>query len=204
MWPGCWSARCSARPLRPPDPAPGVAELAEGTQAKVLARPRPGLVQLIVIALFPLVFLAVGTFLLLHAGPRLIESLAARAWPQADGRVTGAELIEVGQQGGQVAERDRSYDVRIRYSFEAGGRSWQGERDGIWRDLRPLQPARERLAAFPEGKAVRVWYHPADPRRSLLDPMVGGGTWTMVIASVPLLALGLVMSVGFVRGVLRG
>lgn len=171
--------------------------------------PRPGPVQLIVIGLFPLVFLAVGTFLLLHAGPRLIESLAARSWPQADGRVVGAELVgaervEAGQDGGQRAERDRSYDVRIRYSFEAAGRSWQGERDGIWRDPRPLQPARERLAAFPEGSAVRVWYHPEDPRRSLLDPRVGGGTWTMVVVSVPLMALGVVMSVGFVRGVRRG
>ncbi len=158
---------------------------------------------IIVIALIPLAFLAAGTFLLLHAGPRLVESLAARAWPQADGRVVGADLVEV-DQGGQGPGRKAWYEVRIRYVFEAAGRRWDGERDGIWRDLRQLQPARERLAAFPEGTAVRVWYHPADPRRSLLDPVVGRGTWTMVIASVPLLALGMVMSVGFVRGVRRG
>ncbi|MBY0437935.1 MAG: DUF3592 domain-containing protein [Burkholderiales bacterium] len=171
--------------------------------AQASARPRPGLAQLLLIGMVPLAFLAAGTFLLLHAGPRLIESLAARAWPQADGRVTGAELVEVDEGGGSPG-RKGWYDVRIRYAFEADGRTWHGERDGIWRDLRQLAPARERLAAFPEGTAVRVWYHPADPRRSLLDPMVGGGTWTMVAGSVPLMALGLVMSVGFVRGVRRG
>ncbi len=159
--------------------------------------------QLCLIGLVPVVLLAGGIFLLLHAGPRLIESLAARSWPQADGRVIGADLVEAGVDG-SGSGRKGWYDVRIRYSFEAGGRTWQGERDGIWRDLRQLLPARERLAAFPEGAAVRVWYHPADPRRSLLDPMVGGGTWTMVVASVPLMTLGLVMSVGFVRGVRRG
>jgi hypothetical protein len=155
--------------------------------------------MLVAVALLPLALLATGTLLLLHAGPRLVESLAARSWPQAQGRVLGAELVEIDSGG-----RESLYEVRIRYAFDAGGQSWQGGRDGIWQDLKPLLPARERLAAFPAGAPVQVWYHPSDPRRSLLAPMVGSGTWTMVLGSAPLLALGLVMSIGFVRGVRRG
>ena len=43
-----------------------------------------------------------------------------------------------------------------------------------------------------------------NPARSLLDRSIGGGTWAMAIGGVPLLGLGLVMLIGFARGVRRG
>ena len=164
---------------------------------------RPGLVLVLVTALIPLAITAGGAWLLMHAGPRVIESLSARSWPEAPGRVVDA-LVEEVDQGGHGPGTKRWFEVHITYAFEAAGQTHRGDRVGLWRELRLGPQAKDVAASYPPGHPVPVYYDPLNPARSLLDRSIGGGPWAMVCAGVLLLALGVVMLVGFARGLSRG
>lgn len=164
-------------------------------------RPRPVLVLLT--ALIPLAVTAGGTFLVMHAGPRVIEGLSARSWPTVPGRVVDARVEEV-DLGGRGPGTKRWFEVRVTYVFDVAGRSHRGDRVGFWPERRLSPQAREFAASYPPGHPVRVYYDPSNPARSVLDRSIGAGTWAMAGAGVLLLVLGLVMLIGFARGLHRG
>ena len=164
---------------------------------------RPGLIAVLVTALIPLAFTVAGAFLLIHAWPPLIEGLSAQSWPDTSGRVIETRVVEVHLES-QGPGTKRWFEVRVTYTFDAAGRTHRGDRTGLWPERRLGQQARALAAGYPPGQPVSVYYNPSDPARSMLDRSIGGGTWAMAIAGVPLFALGVAMCIGFVRGVRRG
>lgn len=83
-------------------------------QTHVAPNARPGIVINLVTALFPLAITVAGAFLLLHAGPRLIEGLSASNWAEAQGRVIAAEVAEI-DMGGRGPGAKRWFEVHVAY-----------------------------------------------------------------------------------------
>ncbi len=164
--------------------------------------PRPSLFQILIILMIPLFFTIGGAFLLINAWPRVVEGLSARSWPHASGEVVETQMFEV-DQGGWGPGTKRWYEVRVKYAFDVGGTTVTAERTTLRRNLWQLLEARALTESYPTGKAVTVYYNPADPSRALLDRSIGGLTWTMEIGGIPVTLLGLVMLVGWTRGVRR-
>ncbi len=140
---------------------------------------------------FALLFFAIliggSGFLLSLAAPRLIESWSAKSWTQVQGHVTDVRVEEIQRDTGSK----RWYEVTVVYAFKANGQLHQGDRLGLWPERLQRDPARELARNYPIGDPVQVYYDPADPRRSLLDRSVGGGTWLIAGIGVLVLALGL-------------
>lgn len=127
---------------------------------------RPGPVIVFVTALIPLAFVAGGAFLLMCSGPRVIEGLSARAWPEAPGQVVDALVDEI-DLGGRGPGTKRWFEVRVSYAFDVAGRPQRGDRVGLWPERRLAPQAKELAASYPPGLPVRVYYDPSNPARSL-------------------------------------
>lgn len=166
---------------------------------------RPGIRTTLLVGMIPLMITAGGFFLLFSAGPRLIESLLAKSWPEATGRMISKDIVEVYDDSFSFSSNSkRFFEVHVVYQYEAAGRSHRGTRIGVWNEDFQLPRAKEVGNAYYPGQALTVYYRPSDPAHSLLDRTVGGGTWFMVCAGIPISLLGVVMLVGFVRAARRG
>lgn len=164
---------------------------------------RPGLAIVLVTALVPLAFDVGGVILLLISGPLWWEGIAARSWPETTGRVVEVRVEET-DLGGQGPGTKRWFEVHLIYDFVVEGRTYRSDRNALWRD-RVLAPrAKEMRESYPAGRQLPVFYDPTNPAHCLLDRSIGGGTIAMAIGGIVTLALGILMSIGFVRAVRRG
>ena len=162
--------------------------------------------------------LAFGAFLLLMAlvlavvGWRMLQtdrtnlalSKASSGWAQASGRIDGVD-VEVTKNASYDSNSGtdivtNSYEPRVAYSYETGGKVFVGSRIAFGRmQFRSEKPARARVAAWKAGDSVIVNYDPADPQTSVLDrdtkaPAVSMVTMAMLIGSVFFGVMGVVMA----------
>lgn len=119
-------------------------------------------------------------------------------WPQADGTVTSAEVVEVERRGRSITYIDSPV---ITYSYWVDGQLFFN--DVVVLDRLPDQadsaPGRRILATYPEGTPVRVFYNPADPQESFLEREPRN--WPLQSGAI-LIGLGVVILVA--RRLLRG
>ena len=109
------------------------------------------------------------------------QAREARSWPQAMGKVvtSAAEVREV-----RVSDDDREDGHRMEkrnfanvvYEYSAGGRKLQCNRISIGEDLGNFQVA-EKLAKYPAGSVVTVYYNPRHPEQAVLERDMPKGMW---------------------------
>ncbi|MFO1316135.1 MAG: DUF3592 domain-containing protein [Burkholderiales bacterium] len=109
---------------------------------------------------------AAGTFLF---GRPVVRTWSSRRWPHVDGTVTGTAVDEIAPRraGGQ-----RTYQLRIRYRYAVGGKTYDGHRFSFTSDgpaHKMNQFIVEERRNYPNGKRVDVHYDPADPSNAVID-----------------------------------
>lgn len=105
----------------------------------------------------------------------------ARNWPQAPGKVVTsvAEVREV-----RVSDSDREEGYRLEkrnfanvtYEYAIGGRKLRCNRISIGEDLGNFEVA-EKLAKYPSGSIVTVYYNPRHPDQAVLERDLPKGLW---------------------------
>ena len=102
----------------------------------------------------------------------IARGLRSLAWPTVIGEVTDSD-VEFFRGRGSVL-----YTPRIRYSYQVGGRAYDGNRVVFgYPDYHTRRGADSVIAAYPVGGTVRVHYDPSDPGSAVLRPGVGIRTW---------------------------
>ena len=157
----------------------------------------------LLLALFGLPFFCFGVgFGYFKLWPELSVWMEVDSWVQTRGEVLSAKLVSSrGSEGGTT------YEVKARYRFNVGGRTYKGSRVGIhtgkdnighyhevWaQKLKQLRKSRQPVA---------VWYNPVNPDESLLDPNMRWGLMAMQLAFAGVFSLvGLVlMGAGLFKG----
>ncbi|MBR0951529.1 DUF3592 domain-containing protein [Bradyrhizobium canariense] len=121
----------------------------------------------------------------------------ARNWPQAPGKVitSVAELRDVkvfddDREGGSRLE-SRNF-ANVIYEYSVGGRKLRNNRISIGEDLGNFQVA-EKLAKYPAGSVVTVYYDPRHPDQAVLERDLPKGLWGC-------LGIGTVIVLGIVFG----
>jgi len=160
--------------------------------------PRPTVGLAIVNGLITAFFLAAGVFLVLRGWPAVIEGFGMRDWREGAGWVVEARMPEIVRERTDYKSK-AFYTLELVYDYEAAGRTYRGERTGLFPDTAQWQPAKAFVRSHPTGTALRVWHDPRNPARSILDPSIGAGTWFMAIAGLPLMVGGGVGLVGVAR-----
>ncbi|MEQ1829414.1 MAG: DUF3592 domain-containing protein [Pirellula sp.] len=149
-----------------------------------MARKKSSLGGRMVLTLFMLLLLCIGSGMLLSASREFMESLEALSWPTAVGKVTRSELKTETQKfrtrSSDGIRRSATEDIftpMIDYTFEVDGKEFQGTRLTSVRGgtLGDRASVEERLRKYPIGKSVTVSYNPIDPEQCLLEPGSWGG-----------------------------
>lgn len=123
------------------------------------------------LAVFFLFFLAVGlgAFWSLAVDPTL-RTLAARSWPDVPCTIVSSAVIA--HEGGDGA----TYEIAIRYRYEFGGKTYEGQRYSFFGVPSSGRAGKERVVRrYPPGLETVCFVNPADPSEAVLTRELGGG-----------------------------
>jgi hypothetical protein len=119
--------------------------------------------------------------ILIAAAVKTWQAREARSWPQTPGKVvtSAAEVREV-----KVSDDDREDGYRLEsrnfanvvYEYSVNGRKLSNNRISIGEDLGNFQVA-EKLAKYPAGSIVTVYYNPRHPDQAVLERGLPKGIW---------------------------
>jgi len=119
--------------------------------------------------------------LLIAAVVKTWQAREARNWPQTPGRVVRS-VAETRDVRVSDDEREEGYRLESRnfanvtYEYSAGGRKLRCDRISIGEDLGNFEVA-EKLAKYPAGSIVTVYYNPRHPEQAVLERDLPKGLW---------------------------
>ena len=138
--------------------------------------------------------LAPLALILIAAVVKTWQAREARSWPQAPGKVV-TSVAEVREVRVSDDEREDGYRMENRnfanvtYEYSAGGRKLRCNRISIGEDLGNFQVA-EKLAKYPAGSIVTVYYNSRHPDQAVLERDLPKGLWGCLgIGTVIVLAI---------------
>ena len=114
------------------------------------------------------------------------RALAARRWPETEGRVTAASVERIWMGRGSL------HFPRVEYEYRVGDERLVGTRLGF-------APRRPRLSygaalyalqhQYPRGRTVAVRYNPLNSSDSVLEPGIRAGLRTLIGTSILFIAI---------------
>jgi Protein of unknown function (DUF3592) len=135
-----------------------------------------------------------GAAYIVRGAERIAAARQVVGWPTAPGMMTRSDSHDAGRRINSARGPAIELFARdLTYLYRVGDRSYEGHHVGPFE-----QPEVSREAAyrdtqrFPAGRPVQVFYDPADPGRSCLDPAsdnstswaeVGAGLFFLLIAA---------------------
>lgn len=125
--------------------------------------------------------LAPLALILIAAAVKTWQAREARSWPQIMGKVVVSES-EVREVKVSDNENENGYRIEKRnfanvtYEYSVNGRKLTCNRISIGEDLGDFQVA-EKLAKYPVGSIVTVYYNPTHPERAVLERDLPKGLW---------------------------
>ena len=125
-------------------------------------------------------FIVVGLGVAALLLARLARAWRSRGWPSVTGHIDAAGLrrVEFTANFGGSADIASALVPDFRYRYTVAGQDYEGRRVGFADTMVRTRGALERLQRrFRPGKAVRVYYDPAHPATSVLQP---GPDWRQI------------------------
>lgn len=114
-------------------------------------------------------------------------------WPVATGTIVVSEVTVATQRLIQSTGPTKIYGTDIRYEYEADGRSFTGDTVtlGGTAETSASEGSSEALVArYPLGAKVDVYYDPADPSTSMLEPASRSGIFNMMMVALGFVVVG--------------
>lgn len=130
------------------------------------------------------VFLLVGILAVGFSGWSVYWSLRSQTWPTVGGHITSSRMTQQETQHG-----GETYGVALTYDYQVGGTGYHGQRLSFGTMSASSGYAQQILARYPVGQMVTVHYAAGDPKNSVLEPGLHGGTAIpLVVGTVFILA----------------
>lgn len=130
----------------------------------------------IVFALLSFALAGFGVRILARHGQRILLSIRAKRWPHTHATIEESQIVRVSQT------QDRGHFVQVRYLYEVGGISHEGNSIHPCYGRMDYNPS-STLYELKRGNTVRVYHDPNCPSRSTLSvgfhlasllPVLGG------------------------------
>lgn len=135
---------------------------------------------------------------------KYLEVSKAQRWEQAPGRVLTSQArarkvrtveSRTGAEGG--ADRDVRNFAEVTYEYRVAGKTYRGKRISIGEDLGDMA-VEQRLARYPVGASVTVYYDPQQPDQAVLERNAPAVVWrTLAILIAVCIALLIGATIGF-------
>ena len=124
----------------------------------------PTFMPILFVILLTVVLCVLGTLMLLAMRDRIMIAHASARWPVVEGTLKSATPLRAGNldEGG-----GNTFMVYLRYHYTVGGQTYWGD----WKTSpRRLKADMEDATELPAGTSLNVYYDPANPKRSTLEP----------------------------------
>lgn len=116
-------------------------------------------------------------FLLGSEALEVRQARRSQAWPVTEGTVLRSEVVV------ERVQADDDFHAEVTYRYRLNGREYQGDRIGFGFELSDrLDSAEAIVARYPAGSSILVYYDPADPSQSVLEPGATAGNKLLVMA----------------------
>ena len=111
-------------------------------------------------------FFVIGGACGLYFGCRIVlRARASASWPHVTGRVVSSSV------GSDHGDGSITYQAKIRYEFSVNATTFNGDRVAYGDQSSSNRSRAERIAGrYPEGRDVKVYYIPSDPKECVLEP----------------------------------
>lgn len=129
---------------------------------------------------------ATGLFLIVVSVWLRWQSARVGEWPQTEGVILASALV--------ADPHDAGSSFQLQYSYQVGGVSYTSERLTFNPTSDSVDAKAARLAAYPVGRQVTVYYDPARPERAVLEREPSAG-WLAAVATG-----GILLAVAFFFG----
>ncbi len=135
---------------------------------------------------------AAGLLLWRQAWQSWRQAHASRTWPSTQGIIEEAWItISRSSRGPESPFEDKFFYPHLRYRYQVGGQTYQGERiaAGSPTGLSSRAEAEAVLAPYPVGRRVTVYYNPRNPAEAVLEPGRAESLGMLLLGGLLFLAL---------------
>jgi hypothetical protein len=130
-------------------------------------------------SLFALVFSVIGLSMLIGVLLGIRKSKSVQQWPSTTGRITESTTLGSFQQSGKG--RIWIEEPKLSYTYVVDGKEYTGHDIGIAEtDTASKQAAEDKIAPYPMGKDVTVFYNPKSPDDSVLEKQLDTAALSIV------------------------
>jgi hypothetical protein len=150
---------------------------------------------LLAAAIFGLILFALfggGAFLLVRNVPMVAEGWQSKSWPSAMAQVRESAAVSIPMITDARRGAVGTHIVKLRYEFTMDSKTFVGTRQSL-DDVGKVKyedVAQREASSMPVGSAIRVFYDPGNPSRSLLTPGVPISGVISVVFGLVLIAAG--------------
>ena len=127
-------------------------------------------------------------FIYLKSWPDYIMAKESKAWPTTSGQILSSEIATTSND-----KNEKSYRADISFSYHISSKIYQSSEVSIGSSsmyTSDSSDAYEVKNRYPVGKAVSVYYSPANPGKAVLEPGVNSSILIFLIANLIFLAVG--------------
>lgn len=153
---------------------------------------------------FFLLFVGLGIFFIYRGVQDRKKSEASQGWPGTMGQVTVSEIrrdVDTDSEGYSSA----TYTPEVEYTYEVSGQVFTGKKIsfGFKTGYGNRSKAEARLANYPEGSQVTVYYDPANPGDAVVERKPSG-TSTMMVVGIIFAVIGVCLACPLMIFILSG
>lgn len=116
---------------------------------------------------------------------------AAESWPTTSGTVEKSEL-SVSHDTDSDGTSSTTYSAHVVYSYKVGGVNYKNDSIGFGKSSGGRKKAEKKLAEYPAGRSVTVYYDPDNATKAVLEP-VATTFGLMLTIGIILIVLGVVV-----------
>lgn len=107
-------------------------------------------------------------------------------WPTTPGVVVAGARVYAGDS---VEDGEPTYNARVEYTYVVAGRQYRGNLVEALPSVKSGEQAARVVEGYPPGLEVEVYFHPDDPRLSLLVPGLDGAMKVFLLVYVGCIVL---------------
>lgn len=156
----------------------------------------------ILITLFAaIVFFAGGlTAYLYITNPMADEARASETWPSVEGEIIRSEINSFHNSEGK-----EMYSPDVAYVYQLDGKDYSGSRiSDLSYSTSSEGEVQRKLAKYPKGSTVKVYYDTEDPHNSTLKPGIGFVANLLYHLPLAFCAVSVLLILGLVRRFIKG
>ena len=140
-----------------------------------------------------LVAIIAGPIMIWNSIGKLYTATSSKSWPTVEGEIFDAQVRM------SSSRRSTSYQPHITYGYKVNGQDYTSDQltHGGPESFGDQFKAAAAAQKYVPGTPVRVYYHPKDPKRAVLQTGTTGSNWLLLVLGIAATAFGIFTGRGY-------